>query len=294
MVVPLLLSSKRTLGLLVDNDVITGKETAAEFVAEEKPAAVALTAASALLPPDTKVGYISSKWWDVAGIYTEARLIDLIGPRPDQGSLGLAWLGTTPEKVLASLDKLDINYFILSRYNSSPELLRSTLFSSDFLRNHTRILEGDRGVYLFEILPGGGEGWGRPDENLLEDSGLESVDEGGPWITWGRIEKRKGVVSLLRRDSTLTQRVPVSAGAPYLLIASTACKNPRDKVRLVLTWSDADGIELGTEEETVIPGIKTTPQFLWHKAPQRATTASVGLTGDRDCQFDDVALYGPS
>jgi hypothetical protein len=293
-VVPLLLSSERTLGLLVDADVITGSETAAEFVAEEKPAAMALTAASALLPPDTKVGYISSRWWDAAGIYTEARLFDLVGPRPGQGSLGLAWLGKTPEKVLASLDKLDINYFIWSRYNSSPELVRSALFSPDFLRNHTRILEGDRGVYLFEILPGGGEGWGRLDENLLEDPGLETVKEGGPWITWGRIEKRKGVISLVRRNSTLTQQVPVSAGAPYLLTASAACKNPTDQVRLVLTWSDADGIELGTEEETVIPGVRTTSQFLWHRAPQRATTVSVGLTGAKDCQFDEAALYGPS
>jgi hypothetical protein len=291
-VVPLLLSSERTLGLLVDNDVITGRETAAEFVTEEIPAAMALTAASALLPPDTRVGYISGRWWDGAGIYTEARLIDLVGPTPDQAPPSLDWLGTAPEKVLASFEKLDINYFIWSRANSTPELLRSTLLSPEFLRNNTRILDGDRGGYLFEILPGSDEGWGRPDQNLLEDSGLETVKKGGPWITEGRIEVRKGVVSLMRRYSSLTQRVPVSAGAPYLMTTSAACMNPKDHARLVLTWFDADGIELGTEEEIVIPGVKMTPQFLWQRAPQRATSVSVGLTDATDCQFDEVAFYG--
>jgi hypothetical protein len=163
------------------------------------------------------------------------------------------------------------------------------------LRNHTRILAGDRSGYLFEVLPARGEGWGEGEQNLLSDPGLNTVGDAGPWTTKGKVSARKGIVSLLRRDSSLAQRVPVSAGGAYLLLATGKCDGSTDTPTLVLRWFDARGDELGAAAEAVIPGTAGSTQFLWHVAPERAVSVSaeVASSGAR-CEFDEAALYGPT
>ncbi len=145
-------------------------------------------------------------------------------------------------------------------------------------------------------MPDGGEGWGQPDQNLLADPGFESLklQVGGPWTTVGRVKAHKGVVTLAKWESTLGQRVPAVGGSPYLLTASGKCPDPDNYVTLVLRWFDAHDVELGVDSIWVFPGSEGSEQFLWHKAPARASSVSAELTGVRNCEFDQMALYQTS
>ena len=89
-------------------DFITGRETKSEVIAEKVRAASAFAAADALLPPDTPIAYFGFQYEGMQ-LYTEARLVYF--------GLGLdyALMGETPDEVLASLDRLGVDYFIWSR-----------------------------------------------------------------------------------------------------------------------------------------------------------------------------------
>jgi hypothetical protein len=283
---------------LIPVDVVTGKVSAADDITRRIGAAAALEAATTLLPPDTRVGYFGLER-EGAQSYTEARLAyfgaDPINMDPEGILMDLDLLGTTPEAVLASLQRLDIDYFIWNRLESHPQDWHSTLLSTPFLREHTRILAGDRSGYLFELLPQGGAGWGQSAPNLLADPGLESVGGDGPWSTVGQVHARKGLVSL-RQKTALAQRVPVTPETPYLLLTTAACERPTDPALLTLRWFDAHDAELGVNDEWVLPGSTSSDQFLWHRAPPRAATVSVELTtmAGAKCDFDDAALYASS
>jgi hypothetical protein len=280
---------------LVPINVLTGRESAQDYVAGKVGAAAALAAASELLPPDTPVGYFGVQR-EGAQLYTEARLTyfeaDPINMTPGGVLIDLDLLGTRAEAVLASLQRLDIDYFIWNRGESRPQDWRSTLLSTPFLRTHTRILAGDRSGYLFELLPPGGSDWGQSQPNLLADPGLEHVGADGPWRVTEPVRTRKGVVSL-RPKSVLGQRVPVTAETPYLLLATATCETPADRAVLTLRWFDDHAVELGVTEEWVLPGTAGSDQFLWHLAPPRAATVSVELTttGGARCDVDEAALY---
>jgi hypothetical protein len=271
-------------------DLIIGKETAEDFIAREVVAASALAAASAHLAPDTPVGYIGV--WDAPQIYTEARLMRL-GTVPLGRSLSsTAGLGTMADEVLANLNRLGIHYVIWHREDTTAEDWRSTFLSTDFLRAHTRILAGDRGAYLFEILPESGERWGVSERNLLEDPGLDQVRDGRPWTTTGKVNVRKPSLSM-SSGSSIAQRVATTGGIPHLLVASGRCASPADRTILTLEWYDAHGGSLGSASETVVPGIEGSTQFLWHQAPDRAAAVSAELTPLAKCEFAEIALFGP-
>jgi hypothetical protein len=266
----------------VSVDFLVGRETAAEYVAREIPAAAALAAASTKLPLDTLVGYVGrNKGWDGAQIYTESRLT-YFAPHD---------MGTTPEVVLANLDQLGIDYLIWDRELAKPEDWRSTLLSTEFLRDHSRILEGNHGAYLFEMLPDDELTWGAKHlRNLLDDPGLDEVKrQGGPWTIVGKVIADDGVVSM-RTESSIAQRIPVSGGRPYLLTVSATCSDATDSAELSLRWFDGGGVTIGVASELVIPGTEGSEQFLWRRAPDRATSASVELTSRR-CEFDLAELY---
>ncbi len=280
---------------LFPTEVITGRESATEYIAGKVAAAAALTAASELLPPDTPVGYFGLQR-EGAQLYTEARLTYFgADPQVPMGPgilMDFDRLGTTPEAVLASLDRLGIDYFIWHRAGSQVQDWRSTLLSTDFLRANTRILEGDDSGYLFEVLPNTDEPWGAGKDNLLADPGFETVGRDDPWTVSGEVRARKGLVSL-RPKSSLAQRVPVDAGSPYLLLASGQCENAEDRAMITLRWFDAHEVELAADTERVIPGTAGSAQFLWHRAPERAATVSaeVSTPGSVRCDFDEVSLF---
>ncbi len=246
-------------------DLIIGRETADEYVARKVRAGEALMAASEMLPPDTPIGYIGY-WAGAPQIYTEARLkyfgleFRVDAGLPDYN--GLVNLGDTAEEVLANLDRLGIEYIIWDRGLTNAADWHSTLLSTEFLSNHTRILEGDRGGYLFEILSGEVEPWDSRSPNLLEDPGLETVGDYGPWRTTGQVKVRGGVVSM-RLGSSLSQRVAVSEKSPYLLIVSATCKDLNDRALLTFRWLDNRGKTLLVDTETVVPGTEGSDQFLW-------------------------------
>ncbi|HZG67575.1 MAG TPA: hypothetical protein VEZ12_12580, partial [Herpetosiphonaceae bacterium] len=255
---------------------------AAEYVAREIPMAAAAAAASAHLPPDTLVGYIGSEW-EGAQIYTEARL-DLI--------LAAASLGSTSDEVLANFEGRRIDYFIWNRPSTALEDWRSTVLSMSFLREHSRILEGDNGGYLFEIRPGKGTGWDRNEANLLQDPELDSIRDDGPWTTIGRVRGGRGVISM-QLKSSIVQRVSIEGGTPYLLVASGQCPKLAVGTQLVLRWFNNHEVELGADVEQVFPGIDQSDQFLWHRAPESATSVSVELIESR-CEFSKIGLYAAS
>jgi hypothetical protein len=274
------------LFFLPDNEVgisldrLTGRETAAEYVAREIPGAAIFAATNTVLPPDTRVAYVADQ--EPSALYTDVRLIRLGTVRSSE---------TTPAEELAMLDQLDLDYIIWNRALTEPEAWRSTLLSTQFLREHSRILAGDGNAYLFEILPDGGLTWGAKDpRNLLDDPGLDNVmKDGGPWTTVGRVKARDGRVSM-RDESAIAQRVPVSPGRPYLLSATATCADPSERAELRLRWFDGDGVIIGIAVEPVLLGTEGSEQFLWRRAPDQASSVSVELAS-RGCEFDEAALY---
>jgi len=262
--------------------LITGNETAAEYVARIVPSAAVVAELSQDLPPDTLVGFVGH--WDGPQIYTEARLTYFDFKPLDS-------LGRTPEAVLSSLEQLDIRYIIWDRTVTSPEDWRSMLLSTPFLRDHARILKGSDGGYLIEILSNNERPWGVGSlRNILKNPGLDEVNQSvGSWTTFGRVKADDGIVAM-RPDSSIAQRVPVSEGSPYVLVVSAACENPNNSAELTLRWFDDDERTLRTATEKVFPGTEGSEQFLWHPTPDHATSVSAELSS-RNCTFDSAALY---
>jgi hypothetical protein len=268
-------------------DRLIGRETAAEYVAREIPGAAMLAATSELLPPDTLVGYLGAG--EYSEIYTEARLLRLppsivLPPNSE----------TAPEQVLAFLDRLGVRYFIWDRARTPSEAWHSTLLSTPFLREHSRILAGDGNAYLFAILPGDGLTWGESHpRNLLDNPGLEKFKRAGsPWEIVGGVRAGDGRV-WMREESFIAQRVAVSAGTPYLLSASATCPAPDDPAELRLRWMDSDGLTISTAAERVIPGTAGSEQFLWRRAPDQAASVSAELAS-KQCTFDEATLLALS
>ena len=182
---PLLLLPKWTAQVPID--LITGKQTSAEFVEETVAAAEALQTASTLLPPDTRVGYFAT--WEGAQLYTEARLIypesgvwtregssidlDLLGTTPEGGPgqpAAGAWTSTTPSGTALRA---------APRIGTPP-------CSPPPSCDTTRILAGDRSGYLFRLLPPGGRRLAGPADRTCwpipagERRCRQSLDHGGP------------------------------------------------------------------------------------------------------------------
>lgn len=270
--------------------LVTGRMSAAAYIESVIPAAKVLTAASDALPADTSVAYIGQ--WEGAQLYTEVRLWPLGTYAVGDQNLLDNRLGTTPEAVLSMLFGIGhIEHVIWDRPATRPEDWRSTLLSTEFLRRHSRILAGDDSAYLFELRPDGDSTWGvKNPRNLLDDPRLNMVNrKGGPWTLVGTVKEKDGLVSM-RGESSIAQRVSVSAGSPYLLSATAKCSEPNDRAELRLRWFDSDGIAIGTEEESVIPGTEGSEQFLWRRAPEQAASVSAELAS-KQCSFAEAALF---
>lgn len=276
-------------------DLITGQVTTPEFINREIESMAALAAASDLLPPDTVVGYIGQ--WEGPQLYTEARLTYLGTYSEDDQNLLDNQLGSTPAEILAHADAMGMSYVIWDRNTTRPEDWQSTLLSGTFLRKHARILAGDNGVYLFQLLPDSGRAWGvNRLDNLLSDPEFDTVSaEYGPWTITGKGRLEDDVL-VLRRDSSIAQKVPVSSGNPLLLVATAACASDTARTDLEFRWLDDEGALLATDKETVFPGREENDQFLWRRAPEGATSVSAGIatTDGARCEFDKLVLFDVS
>ncbi|MFT4041037.1 MAG: hypothetical protein QM692_22845, partial [Thermomicrobiales bacterium] len=274
------------LGVLTQVPVnyLTGRESAAAYVERVVPAAVALEAASAL-PPDTPVVYFG-RMDGGAQIYTEARLLYV------EPNASLSSLGETPAEVLASLDALGVRYVIWNRPATTTDDWQATVLSLAFLREHTRVLAGDQNAYLFELLPDGGHEWAA-GPNLLADPELDTVKRGdGPWTATGEIKGSRGS-RYIPNGGMLAQRVPVTGGAAYLLVADASCEHLASNLELALRWYDVNQQELGRTLERVNPGVDGGGEFLWHRAPAAATSVAVELAPSFQsgrCELTAVSL----
>jgi hypothetical protein len=94
----------------------------------------------------------------------------------------------------------------------------------------------------------------------------------------------------MRGEGSISQRVPVSGGSPYLLSASATCSHHTDRAELRLRWFDGDGNTIGTVAEFVVPGTEGSEQFLWRRAPEQAASVSAELASE-ECVLDEAALY---
>jgi hypothetical protein len=290
LVVPVFYFPNQTTRLPID--VITGRESAEAYIERVIPTAKVLAAASAALPADTPVGYIGLS--EGAQLYTEVRLWPLGTFSDDDQNFLDNQLGTTPEAIFAKLDRLGLNYFIWDRLATRPEDWRSTLLSTAFLRDHARILAGDDDAYLFEVLPDDGKSWGQERlDNMLDAPSFDTLKKDfEPWTAVGKVKASGGVISM-GSGSSLAQRVPVSAGSPYLLISSAKCADANSRAELTLRWFDDRGVELGVATEAVIPGVEWSEQFIWRRAPERSASVSAELASRR-CTFDEASLYALS
>lgn len=265
-------------------DLLLGRETAAEYIAADISSAGALLAAGDQLPADKSVGYFGV--WEGPQLYTESRLYYLNGQA----------LGKTAADILHQLDYMVIRFLVWNRPESRLDDWRSTVLSTAFLREHSRILVGDRNTYVINILPDAGLTWGEKDPpQLLQDPELEKVGrKGDAWTAEGKVKPEGGGVPL-RPRSALTQQVPVTPGRAYVLTATSSCPKPDDGAQLTLRWLDAQGAELDAVSETVIPGTEPSEQFIWRRAPQGAAKVSAEVTTARGgegatCTFDAVSL----
>jgi hypothetical protein len=290
LVVPVFYFPNQTTRLPID--VITGRESAEAYIERVIPTAKVLAAASAALPADTPVGYIGLS--EGAQLYTEVRLWPLGTFSDDDQNFLDNQLGTTPEAIFAKLDRLGLNYVIWDRLATRPEDWRSTLLSTAFLRDHARILAGDDDAYLFEVLPDDGKSWGQERlDNMLDAPSFDTLKKDfEPWTAVGKVKASGGVISM-GSGSSLAQRVPVSAGSPYLLISSAKCADANSRAELTLRWFDDRGVELGVATEAVIPGVEWSDQFIWRRAPERSASVSAELASRR-CTFDEASLYALS
>jgi hypothetical protein len=271
---------------------IAGRESSTAFVNRVLPATPVLAAASDLLPADTRVGYIGL--WEGAQIYTETRLWPLGTYSVDEQNWLDHQLGSTPEAVLASLQQSGLRYFIWDRPTIRPEDWDSTLLSTSFLREHTRILTADNAVYLFEVLPRGDTSWGeRRPRNMLDDPTFDKLQKKrGAWTPVGPVTATPEGVEMWA-ESALVQRVPVVGGQSYLLTAAHTCPN-EVVVSLRLHWFDGDGVELGVVAEPVHFDGDESEQFIWGRAPNGATTVAAELEGAPGCVLNMASLYDVS
>jgi 4-amino-4-deoxy-L-arabinose transferase-like glycosyltransferase len=264
-------------------DVVTGRQSAADYVARQLPLTPVLAAASLEIPADSVGAYIG-RHTQVPRIYSDLQL---------NVYENAAELGATPEEIIANLDRLDMEYLVWNRYTTNLWGLgnwRAAIVSTPFLREHTRIVAGDDNAYVFALLPAEGKTWGVDNpRNVLADPDLDTVEADGPWQTVGTVRARKGVVSM-RAESALAQPVPVTAGDPYLLAATATCDAPDDRAALSLRWFDDSGQEIDLETETVFPGTDGSEQFIWRRAPEHAASVSAEVAS-QSCRFDRVALY---
>jgi hypothetical protein len=274
--------------------LFTGGMTASDDIEQEISAAAALAAATELLAPDTAVAYFGREQ-EGAQAYTEARLTyfgaDPSHLPPSDILSDFSRLGADPDAILANFERLGIAYFIWNRAETDVNNWRAPLLSTNFLIHHTRILAGGRSGYLFEVLPSRSPGWGAGSENLLRDASFAAFAEGRAWEVTGRVRARRGDVSMPTRAGAIAQRVPVTAGSPYLLLATGQCADPAARSTLALRWFDAAGAELSVAADAVVPGVERSQQFLWGRAPEQAAVVSAEVRDAADCTFVEMALY---
>ena len=262
---------------------LAGTESRDSFVQRSVRAAGPLLASNELLPPDTPVAYLGV---DVGGaqVYTEAHLVYLEGNAA----------GATTQQVLDTLASKNIAYLIWHRGETSTRDSSSTIRSTPFLRQYTRILAGENDAYLFEVLPAGNTIWGEPSvTNVLQDPELQEVrTEQNPWTIDGKRVTATGVIAL-QRGSTLMQEVPVNPGKAYLLEAPVRCLENSGRAILTLRWLDANGAIIATASERTMPGREISDQFLWRRAPEQASRAAAefSMAGQGRCEFSGAALY---
>ncbi|MBL8128767.1 MAG: hypothetical protein JNM64_14105, partial [Chloroflexia bacterium] len=262
---------------------LAGSESYESFVRRSVRAGGPLLTSNDLLAPGTPVAYLGV---DVGGaqMYTEAQLVYF--ENNDAGD--------TAQQVLDTLASEDISYIIWHRGETSARDSSSTIRSTPFLRQYTRILAGENDAYLFEVLPAGNTIWGETSvTNLLRDPGLQEVrNKESPWTINGKRITATGVIAL-QRGSTLTQEVPASPGKAYLLEAPVRCLENAGRAILTLRWLDANGAIIATASERTMPGREISHQFLWRRAPEHAArvAAEFSMAGQGRCEFSGAALY---
>jgi hypothetical protein len=274
-------------------DLLTGQQSAAEYVTEHLPVAAALESAAADIPTGSLVAYIG-RHTQAPQLYTDAQLVIFEDP---------AVLGATPQEVLTNhnrfggdfkLDQVGIDFLVWNRDRAphgDPAYWQSAILSTPFLRDHTRIIAGDDQAYVFALLPESGTAWGvDTPHNLLRDPDLDTAGGNGPWSREGTVRARRGIVTMRDQTSSLAQQVEVTPGKPYLLTATAICNVSGDPAILSLRWLDSSGQVLDVAQDVVFPGDAGSEQFIWRRAPTQAAvvSAEVASTG---CRFDTLALY---
>lgn len=262
---------------------LSGAESHDAFVRRSVRAAGPLLASDELLPPGTPVAYLGAETGG-AQLYTEAQLVFF--PFNDAGA--------SAQQVLDTLASENISYIIWHRGETPARDSSSTIRSTPFLRQYTRILAGDNDAYLFEVLPAGNTIWGEATvTNLLQDPGLQEVRNAqNPWTMDGKRVTATGVIAL-QRGSTLMQEVPVIPGQAYLLETSVRCLENSGRAILTLRWLDTQGNAIATASERTMPRREISEQFIWRRAPEHATrvAAEFSMAGQGRCEFYGAALY---
>jgi hypothetical protein len=270
--------------------VIVGATSEDAYLARVDPATAALRAATALLPPDTRVGYIGQ--WQGAQSETEARLVYL-GQFSANGNDSLdTQIGDTPETILANLDQLGIQYLIWDRPDTRPQDIESTLLSGDFLLKYTRVLGGDDGVYLFALDPDGVESPTSRD-NLLQDPGFATLRK--PENVWNGTKRDVSDAGGLRprRQVPVTQRVAVTPATPFLIVLTGACTSVADYTRVTLTWLDAKEEIIDVTTDFIASGTKSNSTLMWRVSPENAEAADLSITtaAGSPCQISSIGMY---
>ena len=270
--------------------VITGQSTPDEYMVRVDPATPALTAATTLLPADTRVGYIGQ--WQGAQSSTEARLIYLGQYSTDEGDSLDTQVGDSPEAIFQTFAKWGISYFIWDRPDTRPQDVDTVLLSGDFLLRYTTILGGDNGIYLFAVHPDGVPN-ATQQNNLLQDPTFSSLRK--TRNIWNGTRKDLGEDGVLqpRRQVEVSQRVPISPRTPYLMVLTGSCASPLDQTRVTLQWLDATQSTLSSTSDTLTLGTKDNSALMWRMSPDTATAVDVSIStaAGSPCAITRIGLY---
>jgi hypothetical protein len=267
--------------------IVVGQLTADAYVDQEIPAARELRIASATQPPGAPLLYVGRRGG--AQLYSDARVINA-------GQFTQEFVdeqfGVTDSAVLSELEALGITQILWDRPVTKPEDWSSHLLSLEFLSRNARILAGSDGYLLFELTPDAEKFWNLdPATSLARDPAFVAIRrKTSPWHSESRLSRTDNAIAP-RRDSVVSQVVPVTPGTPYLMVANVSCPDLWSRTTLTMRWLHADGNEISRTSQTLFASVPFADRFIWAAAPDVATSVSIEFGGQSRCEFSRVDLF---
>lgn len=239
---------------------------------------------------------------NVPRIYARTPLNPVLAPR----TWGAADTLQHEDLLLSYLEREGYTHIVSNHSASGTWWIGNLGADESFLRRNTDLVAGNRGVYLYRLVPASQRGSGRPwaaGRELVPNPGFEEGEGGtpsgwrgsGPQATYdatGRESHQGRGAVRVSQSGEYVSEVPVRAGTEYLLSACSRAVSGSGWIMLDLIWKDSSGRVLARSNE--IAPIDDTGYRQWSMlatAPPASQTALITLRAlDGAIWFDDVSL----